>query len=213
MDLIDPAIEQYAQSHSTPETPHLIDITKATDRWTETPQMRAGPTVAGLLSILVAATGAKRVLEIGTFTGYSTLAMAARLPDDGELITLEADPEMVKLAQGHFDADPHGAKIHIVEGDAHETLATIDGPFDLAFLDADKEGYLDHWQRLLPRIRPGGLIIIDNTLWSGRVLDPDPKDKASTTLHRLNETVRDDPRVQAVLLPVRDGLTIALRLA
>lgn len=213
MDLVDPQIERYAQAHCTPEPERLAKVKAATQRLTETPAMLAGPTVAGLLAILVAAIGAKRVLEIGTFTGYTALAMAASLPDDGELVTLEADTQTAGLAQKHLDEDPHGHKIHIITGDAHQTLPTLEGPFDLAFLDADKEGYRDHWKHLLPRMRPDGLIVIDNTLWSGRVLDPEPDDEETATLHRLNEEIRRDPRVQAVLLPVRDGLTIARVLA
>jgi caffeoyl-CoA O-methyltransferase len=156
--------------------------------------------------------GARRVLEIGTFTGYSALCMAEGLPDDGELITLDRDPEATRVARDFFDRSPHGRKIRLALGDALESLRALpaSSPFDLAFIDADKERYLDYYEEILPRLRPGGLLVADNTLWSGRVLDP----QAATdrAIAAFNARLTSDPRVENVLLPVRDGLMLARKL-
>ncbi len=211
MDFVDPDVARYAEDHTTPSAKTLAQVAEDTHRQSTMAAMLSGPVVTTLLTILVSAIKARRVVELGTFTGYSALAMARALPPDGELVTLEADEKYARTAQAHFDSDENGKKIRIITGDAHEILPRLEGPFDLAFLDADKEGYLDHWEHLVPRVRPGGLLVVDNTLWSGRVLEPAQDDVASRTIDRLNRRVRDDARVQAVMLTVRDGVTLALR--
>lgn len=211
MDFVDPDVAQYAEDHTTPTPDHLVEVAADTRRGSSMAAMLSGPVVATLLAILVGATNAQRVIEVGTFTGYSALAMAGALPPHGEVVTLEADEETARAAQTHCDADPDGDKIRIITGDAHKNLPRLEGPFDLGFLDADKQGYIDHWEHLVRLVRPGGLIVVDNTLWSGRVLAPDEGDKDSLTIDRLNRQVRDDPRVRAVMLTVRDGVTLALR--
>lgn len=210
MDFVDPPVAKYAEAHTSPLRDPLQEVAEATQ---EHPMaaMLSGHVVGRLLSILVATTGARRVLEVGTFTGYSALAMAGRLPPNGELVTFEHDPENAETARKHFESDPNGDKVRLVEGDAHKALPDLQGPFDLAFLDADKTGYGDHYEQLVRLVRPGGLIVIDNTLWSGRVLDPDEDDEDTKAIARLNDMIVEDPRVSAVLLTVRDGLTIALR--
>jgi caffeoyl-CoA O-methyltransferase len=148
----------------------------------------------------------QRVLEIGTFTGHSALAMAAAMPDGGRIDTCELDPERAAFAQRYFDRSPHGSKITLHVGPAIETIDSVDGTFDLVFIDADKEGYVDYYEAVLPRLAPNGLIVADNTLAGGRVLSEQPP------IARFNEHVAADPRTVQVLLTVRDGMTL-IRLA
>src|SRR5690606_37565769 len=165
-------IEDYARDHSLEEDSlfrRLVDVTREK---TEHPEMQTGHLEATLLRMLVQITGAKRVLEIGTFTGYSALAMAMGLPDDGELITLDKDPEVTSIAQRCWKHSPHGEKIKLILGEALDSLETLKGYFDFAFIDADKENYIAYWDFIVPRVRKGGLIAVDNTLWHGAVLDP-----------------------------------------
>jgi caffeoyl-CoA O-methyltransferase len=156
--------------------------------------------------------GARRVIEIGTFTGYSGLSMAEALPDEGELITCDIDPHATRIAREFFDKSPHGKKITIRLGDALETLRGLPSsqPFDLAFIDADKERYVDYYDALVPLIRPNGLIVADNTLWSGKVVDP--QDASTRAIVAFNARVTADPRVENVLLSVRDGVMLARKL-
>jgi caffeoyl-CoA O-methyltransferase len=173
------------------------------------PQMQVGPLEGDFLRLLVRLVGAKRVLEIGMFTGYSGLMMAEGLPPDGELITCDVDPKAEGIARRYFAEHPEGHKIQIRMGPALKTLETLKGPFDLAFVDADKENNLAYYEKILPMIRPGGLIVVDNTLWSGRVLKPESdSDKAVV---EFNRQVAADPRVEKVLLTVRDGMMLAFK--
>jgi caffeoyl-CoA O-methyltransferase len=149
------------------------------------------------------------VLEIGTFTGYSALSMAEGLPDDGSVVTCEIEPAHADMARRYFDASPHGRKIGIRMGPALETLAHLEGPFDLAFIDADKENYPAYYERTVELVRPGGLILVDNTLWSGLVLKP--HDRESIAIDSLNKRIAGDARVENVLLTVRDGLQVVRR--
>jgi caffeoyl-CoA O-methyltransferase len=173
--------------------------------------MLSGRTEGQLLRLLIRMIGASRVLEVGTFTGYSALMMASALPANGELITLEMDPLAEKVARRYFAESEHGGKIRLLMGPALETLAGLAGPFDFAFVDADKQNYPRYYDRILPLLRPGGLLVVDNVLWSGRVLDP--RDEETLAIHELNERARTDPRVEHVLLTVRDGVLIARKRA
>jgi len=164
--------------------------------------MLTGPVAGRLLELLVWLGRPQRVLEIGTFTGHSALAMAAALPDGGRIDTCELDPERAAFAQRYFDRSPYGAKITLHVGPAIETIEQLDGSFDLVFIDADKEGYVDYYETVLPRLSPNGLIVADNTLAGGRVLDGQPP------IARFNEHVAADPRTVQVLLTVRDGMTL-----
>ena len=150
------------------------------------------------------------MLELGTFTGYSALMMAEGLPDDGELVTCDIDQNAAAMAQEFFSRSPHGKKIHLRMGPALETLKSLQGPFDLAFIDADKERYVDYYDALVPLIRPNGLIVADNTLWSGKVVDP--QDASTRAIVAFNARVTADPRVENVLLSVRDGVMLARKL-
>lgn len=205
--LIDTKLEEYAIAHSRETSPLLQELLDFTFEHCDHPQMVTGPLEAGLLRMLVQMIDAHRVLEIGLFTGYSALAMAEALPADGALISCEIDDGHRKIASSFFTRSPHGSKIRIVLGPALETLDTIAGPFDLVFIDADKENYVRYYEKTLPMLRPAGLVVADNTLWSGRVLDP-TKD-TDRALAEFNRHVQRDDRVENVLLTVRDGMMLA----
>jgi caffeoyl-CoA O-methyltransferase len=204
-------LERYVESHSSSEPGLLSALAEETRRATDDPQMMIGHVAGLFLRAMVVASRARRVLEVGTFTGYSTLAMAEGLPDDGIIITCDVDPETTALAKKYWEQSKHGGKIELRLGPALETLEGIEGPIDLAFIDADKQNYINYWEAILPKVRTGGLIVIDNVLWSGRVLDPkEPSDRA---IAAFNEHVVRDERVEVVMLPVRDGLTLASKRA
>ncbi len=207
MPFISDEIDAYADARSTPESALCRELAEETRAKATNPQMMVGNTEGLFLRALVRAMGARRVLEIGTFTGYSALAMAEGLPEDGNLITCDIDPESTAIARAFWARSPHGDKIELRLGPALDTIDGLDGPFDLVFIDADKGGYIDYWEAVVPIVRKDGVIVADNVLWSGRVLDPrDPDDKA---LASFNEHVAADGRVEQVMLPVRDGITVA----
>lgn len=204
MKFIDEKIEQYAYDHTQSEGDFLLQIQKETYATLECPQMLTGRIEGRLLKLLAQLLGARRILEIGTFSGYSSLSMAEALPDDGILITCEIDPPAIEFARRYLSQSPHGKKITLREGPALETIKTLQGGFDMVFIDADKLNYLNYYEAVLPLMRSGGLIAVDNVLWSGRVLNPvDDHDKA---IHHFNETVIRDARVEQVMLPIRDGI-------
>tara|TARA_B100001175_G_scaffold292420_1_gene278226 strand:- start:11 stop:652 length:642 start_codon:yes stop_codon:yes gene_type:complete len=209
MEFLDKKIEEYAFNHTSYEGNLLKRLEEETYEKLEIPQMTTGRIEARFLKLLARLVGAKRILEIGTFAGYSALSMAEALPEDGELITCEIDPEAIVFAKRYFDLSPHGKKIALLEGAALDSLKSISGPFDMAFIDADKENYSNYYEAILPMIRYGGLIAVDNVLWSGRVLDP--KDKSDKAIHQFNERVIQDKRVESVLLTVRDGLNCIIK--
>ena len=209
MEFLDEKIEEYAFNHTSYEGNLLKRLEEETYEKLEIPQMTTGRIEARFLKLLARLVGAKRILEIGTFAGYSALSMAEALPEDGELITCEIDPEAIVFAKRYFDLSPHGKKIGLLEGAALDSLKSISGPFDMAFIDADKENYSNYYEAILPMIRYGGLIAVDNVLWSGRVLDP--KDKSDKAIHQFNERVIRDKRVESVLLTVRDGLNCIIK--
>ena len=209
MDFIDEKIDEYAFDHTSYEGDLLKQLEEETYEKRDIPQMTTGRIEARLLKMLARLTGAKRILEIGTFAGYSALSMAEALPDEGELVTCEMDPEAIFVAKKYFGLSPHGKKITLMEGPALDSLKKVSGLFDMAFIDADKENYSNYYDVIFPLIRPGGLMAIDNVLWSGRVLDP--KDNSDKAIHELNEKVVRDNRVEAVMLTVRDGLNCIIK--
>ena len=209
MDFIDEKIEQYAFDHTSEEGELLIRLEKETYEKLEIPQMTTGRIEARLLKLLARLVGAQRILEIGTFAGYSALSMAEALPEDGTLVTCDEDPVAIAFAQKYFSESPHGKKIKQMEGPALESIKKLTGPFDMAFIDADKINYSNYYEAILPMISPGGLIAVDNVLWSGRVLDP--QDESDRAIHEFNERVVKDQRVESVLLTVRDGLNCIIK--
>jgi len=201
-------IEEYCLRHTNALDPLLQELETYTQHHCRDARMLTGPHEGALLAMLVRLTGARRVLEIGAFTGYSALCMAGALPADGEILSCDINPETSAIAQSFFDRSPHGRKITVRLGPALETLAALPkaARFDFVFLDADKENYVNYYEAVLPRLRAGGLIAADNVLWSGRVLAP--KTKTDRAVVRFNRHVRRDPRVECVMLPVRDGVSL-----
>jgi caffeoyl-CoA O-methyltransferase len=207
-------LDEYAQSHSTPPDDLLARLYAETQQTLAAPQMLTGPVEGRFLEMLVWASGARRVLEIGTYSGYSALTMAAALPADGELITCDVWEEANEVARRFASESPHGAKIDFRLGPALETIATLEGPFDLVFIDADKDNYDNYLEAALPLLSERGLIVVDNTLWSGRVLPGHDDGSAQTrAIGALNEKLAKDPRVVVAMLPIRDGVTLVRRRA
>lgn len=206
--ILPPAIEAYCTAHSSAPSALLMELQAYTTKNCADAQMLVGPLEAAFLQLLVRLSRARRVLEVGTFTGYSALAMAEALPEDGVLLTCEVDPHRAAIAQGFFDRSPDGGKIELRLGAARETLRALsaDARFDMAFIDADKEGYLDYYEEILPRLPSGGLLVADNTLWSGDVLDP--QRPSARAVDAFNRRVREDRRVEHVLVPLRDGVML-----
>lgn len=211
MPVVDPAIESYNEAHTTPPPAHLEALAAETRRALDDPGMMVGPVEGRFLELLVFATGARRVLEIGTFSGYSALWMAAGLPADGTLVTCEVNPRAAEVARRFVAGSPSGDRVDIRLGPALETLATLDGPFDLVFIDADKPSYVAYYEAVLPKLAQRGLIVVDNTLWSGRVLDEGDTSDDTVAIRAFNDHVRADPTVVCVQLPVRDGVTLVRR--
>lgn len=210
LELIAQDLSQYIEAHTTAEPALLSELKAETQRDLEDPQMQVGRVEGALLRMLVALSGAKTILEVGTYSGYSALCMAAALPDGGRLITCDLDPVVTACAQRYFDRSPHGGKIELRLGDARETIAELaraGTTLDMVFLDADKEGYVHYWDAVLPMLRPGGLVVADNTLWSGKVLDPQAA--SDRGIVAFNSHVAQDARVEHVLLCVRDGIMLA----
>lgn len=205
MDIVDPRIEEYVEQFTTPHDPLLAELSEATTRELGAPQMLTGPVAGRLLEFLVWVSQPKRVVEIGTFSGHSALSMAGALPEDGHIDACEIDPERAAFAQRYFDRSPHGSKITLHVGPALETLEKVSGEFDFVFIDADKDGYVGYYEAVLPRLAERGLIVADNTLWSGRVVDE------ASPIATFNEHVAADPRSVQVVLSVRDGMTLIRR--
>jgi caffeoyl-CoA O-methyltransferase len=207
--IIAPEIDAYAANHSAPEPPDLAALAAETRAFSTSFGMMVGPVEGQFLALMAQLTGARRVLEIGTFTGYSALSMAAALPADGRVDTLDIEPKHAEVAQRYFDRSPDGGKITLHLGPALETIEELEGEFDFVFIDADKENYDAYFEAVLPRLSEGGLIAIDNTLWSGKVLDP--PDETTRLIAALNDKLASDDRVAVVQLTVRDGVTLVRR--
>jgi caffeoyl-CoA O-methyltransferase len=205
-NIVPEPLEQYSEAHSDPVDPLFEELRDETRRSMASPGMQVGPVEGRFLRMLVGISGAKRALEIGMFTGYSALMIASALPEDGELITCDVDPKAEEIARRYFARSPHGRKIHVRMGPALETIRALRGPLDFVFVDADKENYSAYYDAALPLLAPRGLLVADNVLWSGKVLDPkEPSDRA---IAAFNEKVAADRSVEKVLLTVRDGMML-----
>lgn len=206
---MDDAAQAYAASRSTPDEGLLADLAREIVSELPSPAMLSGPLVGRLLEFLVFTIQPRLVLEIGTYGGYSALAMAAALPADARLITCELDPVHADFARRAFERAGE-ARIELREGPALETLQTLDGPFDLVFIDAEKTGYPGYYEAVVPKLSERSVIAVDNTLRGGSVLDPGD-DEAARAVAAFNELVAEDPRTRQALLPVRDGVTLIRR--
>lgn len=206
MNFVDPELEQYADDHTSEESILIRELVETSQSELEHTDMISGKVVGRLLAMLVRISGARHILEIGTFSGYSALSMAEALPEEGELITCEYNERYESLARTYFGKSEHADKITLKMGPALETLETLEGPFDMVYLDADKVNYPKYYHRLIPMLRSGGLLIVDNVLWSGEVLDP--KEEKAKAIDRMNKMIIKDERVEEVMLTVRDGLTL-----
>ena len=207
------AIEAYAAAHTTAPAPFLAQLAAETRETLDSPQMLTGEIEGRFLEFLVFLAQPRLVLEIGTYSGYSALSMARALAQDGRIVTCELDPERVAFARRHIEAAGFGDRIEIREGPASATIGSLDGPFDLVFIDADKEGYHDYYEAVLPKLSASGLIVVDNVLWSGRVAQPPSDEDTDSTraLRAFNDHVAGDERVVNVMLSVRDGVTLVRR--
>jgi caffeoyl-CoA O-methyltransferase len=201
-------IDAYAEAHTTPPPGLLASLAEETKASLRSPQMLTGTVEGRFLELLVYALGARRVLELGTYSGYSALSMAAGLPDGGHIDTCEADETHAEVARRYIEQSPHADRITVHLGPALETIERLEGEFDFVFIDADKENYVNYYEALLPRLTDGGLMALDNTLWSGRVLDGSDDSEATRAIKAINERVASDDRVTSVMLTVRDGVTL-----
>ena len=207
MNFLPEEIERYVEAHTGAEPPLLAQLSRETWQKVINPRMLSGHLQGRVLKMLVQMMRAKTILEIGTYTGYSALCMAEGLPEDGRLITLDINDELQWIQDKYFTQSPHGHKIERHFGDARELIPSLQLDFDLVFLDADKENYLFYYDLLMMCLKPGAVILIDNVLWSGKVLhEPHPNDKETQVMQELNRRVTEDPRVENVLLPIRDGM-------
>lgn len=206
--LVTPEIEAYAEAHSMAESAICRALREETYRRMEFPQMLVGPLEGAFLKMMAQVVGARRVLEIGMFTGYSALCFAEAVPEDGTIITCEVDEESATLAREYFARSPVGKKVEVRMGPALETMQNLDGPFDLIFIDADKQNYLNYFRRALELLALNGVILIDNVLWDGEVLKHPPPDQRTAAIQELNKAVSSDGRVSAVLVTIRDGILV-----
>lgn len=205
-ELMSPQLRHYIQQSTTHESALLANLRQETSVCTPFAHMMTGPVEGQFLQMLVKLINAKSCLEVGTFTGYSALHIANALGTDGTLITCEARDHHAKIAQKYFDLSPYGHKITLLLGDAKRTLLDLEQVFDFIFIDADKANYPFYYDTLLPKLRSNGLMVLDNALWGGEVVNPQAKD--AMAIHLLNQRIKTDPQVDCVMLSVRDGMLL-----
>jgi caffeoyl-CoA O-methyltransferase len=208
-DLVRSDVEAYAEAHTTALPPSLSRLLAEAETELPYPAMLSGPVVGRLLETLVFALRPRLVVEVGTYAGFSALAMAAALPPGGRIVTLELEDAHADFAQRQIDASPYADRVEILRGPALASLERLDGPFDLVFIDADKTGYPDYYEAALAKLAPGGLIVADNTLRGGGALEPDSD--GDRAIAALNDRWAEDERVIATQLTVRDGVTLLRR--
>tara|TARA_B100000963_G_scaffold102482_1_gene88711 strand:- start:313 stop:951 length:639 start_codon:yes stop_codon:yes gene_type:complete len=208
MNFLDPQIEQYAEAHTSPESPLLEQIRRDTYLEVLQPRMLSGHLQGRALSMLSKMICPNSILEIGTYTGYSALCLAEGLTDDGVLITIDKNIELIDRVNAYFSRSEFASKIKMIQGNALSILPKLEQKWDLIFIDADKENYQKYYDMTFPNLNSGGYIIADNVLWSGKVIDPDENDADTLALKSFNKALIDDSRVEVLLLPLRDGLTV-----
>jgi caffeoyl-CoA O-methyltransferase len=204
-------IEDYAAAHTTPPTDLLQSLAAETRETLASPQMLTGTIEGRFLELLVHGLQARRVLELGTYSGYSSLSMAAGLPEGGHIDTCEFEEKHAEVARRYIAQSPYADRITVHLGPALETIEKLEGEFDFVFIDADKVNYLNYYEALLPRLAPSGLMALDNTLWSGSVIDEKDDEESTRAIREVNDRIAGDSRVTAVMLTVRDGVTLVRR--
>jgi caffeoyl-CoA O-methyltransferase len=206
--IVDSMLEDYAAEHSSPQRELFTRLDAETREKTTAPQMMVGPLEGGFLAELVRLSGARRILELGTFTGYSSISMALALPPEGRIVSCDVNEETTAIAKRYAEEAGVLDRIDYRLGPAERALETLDGPFDLIFIDADKINYATYYEAALPKLAPDGLMIADNVLWSGRVIDGAVDDEDTQAIRAFNDRIASDERVDAVMLTVRDGMTL-----
>ena len=210
MHFISQELEDYIEQHSEKEPQHLAALNKETYQKILLPRMLSGHFQGRVLSMLSKLIRPVNILEIGTYTGYSALCLCEGMQDNGQLHTIDIKEELIDFQRKHFDKSPWGNQIVQHLGEAVDIIPTLDMQFDLVFIDADKENYIHYFELIVPKMNKGGIILSDNVLWSGKVLEPLQKNDVSTkVLLEYNQLLKNDPRVETVLLPIRDGLTVS----
>lgn len=210
MTLLSEKLDQYIEEHTSSEDIVLHELSRETHLKTYYPRMLSGKVQGKFLEMIVQMIKPSRILEIGTFTGYSAIAMAKGLPENGKIITLEVNPEMETFIRKFIKESGLENKIELLIGDAVEIIPKIEEQFGLVFIDADKEQYIDYYNLSMEKLKPGGFILADNVLWSGKVLEAEDKsDKETKGIKAFNDFIANDPRVEQVILSVRDGLLLA----
>jgi caffeoyl-CoA O-methyltransferase len=209
--IVDPPVEEYAEAHSSPLAELFERLAAETREKSDAPQMMVGLLEGRFLGVLVRSLRARRILELGTFTGFSSISMAFALPPDGRLITCDTNEETTAIARRYAEEAGVVDRIEYRLGPALESIASLDGEFDLIFIDADKPNYLNYYEATLPLLAASGLMVLDNTLWSGRVADANEDDENTRAIRVVNDRVLADPRVENVLLTVRDGMNLVWR--
>lgn len=204
--ITNPRIEDYCRAHSSPTSPLLQELYEYTKKNVRIPEMITGPLVSAFLKSIVRIVQPKRVLEIGCYTGYSALSMAEELRDGAELVTLDVSEEFTSVARQFWARSPHAQKIRLILGDAKESLRALEGSFDLVLIDADKEGYPLYLERALPKLTPTGVILLDNCLRDGRVLQVPAPDVGTKAIQEVNTFLSKNTELHVVLVPIRDGI-------
>lgn len=211
MDIIQPELQQYAERHTSPENALLEKINRETHASVLMPRMLSGHLQGRVLAMISRLIRPRAILEIGTFTGYSALCLAEGLTDDGTLITIDKNEELEDRVRNYFKESGMSKRIDYRIGDATQIIPTLEMTFDLVFIDADKENYSNYYDMVIDKLNLKGIILADNVLWSGKVLDENP-DKDTRAIIAFNKKVTDDPRVENVLLPIRDGIMMIRKL-
>jgi predicted O-methyltransferase YrrM len=210
MHFLPKKLDDYVVAHSEEEPELLQQLTRETYQKILQPIMLSGPYQGRVLSIISKLIRPKTILELGTFTGYATLCLAEGLQKDGEIHTIDVNEELLDFQRKYFDKSDYGKQIHQHLGNAIDIIPTIDKTFDLVFIDADKPNYINYFHLIIEKLNPGGIILSDNVLWHGKVIEPlDDKDVSTKAILDYNTLLKTDDRIETVLLPIRDGLTIS----
>jgi predicted O-methyltransferase YrrM len=212
MEFIDPLLDKYVCEHTANESDLLKKINRETHLEVLQPRMLSGHFQGRVLSMFSKMIRPERILEIGTYTGYSAICLAEGLTPNGKLVTIDINEELAARVRGYFAESPYSQQIDYLIGDAMELIPALNEKWDIVFIDADKHNYINYYHLVFPMVKVGGYIIADNVLWSGKVIDSSQQDKDTLLLREYNQLVHQDNRVEEVLFPIRDGLMIARKI-